>query len=318
MTETWPEDAFPKGPHGYPLPEWETLGEEVASRYPEEAWNEAWTSVARQWIAGIRDALPAGYSIQESATFMLLSRADQKKGAELLGHLERVDKEIRKAIPALLPELLYGKCPVLVFARDQDFYEYVSMYMPEDGSFGGMGGVFLNRGYGHFAMPSPDLRHYMAVFAHELCHSYLTHLGLPNWLDEAITCGVEHSVAGSNPYELDREMIRRHQDYWTEEKIAGFWTGASFHAHDEGQELSYHLARFILNSLNEGGRTPRQAMEEFFLNARWEDAGQSAALEILGVSLGDCGAALLGEGDFDPVLLEEPEQNDDSHPCPAT
>ena len=318
MTESWPEDAFPKGPHGYPLPDWDKLEGEVGKLYPQETWDEAWTSVAREWIARIRNALPAGYHIHESKTFILLSRADQQKAMELLGHLERIDGKIRSAIPALLPEVLYGKCPVLIFARDQDFYEYVSMYVREDGSFGGMGGVFLNRGYGHFAMPSPDLRYYMAIFAHELCHSYLSHLGLPGWLDEAITCGVEHSIAGSNPYELDREMIRRHQDYWTEEKIAGFWSGASFHAHDDGQELSYHLARFVLNALNGGGRTPRQAMEEFVLNARYEDAGQSAALEILGVSLGDCVASLLGEGDYDPVLLEEAEQNDDCMSCPVT
>ncbi|WP_367870758.1 hypothetical protein [Luteolibacter sp. Populi] len=287
----------------------------MEGRHPQEAWDEAWSDVARQWIARIRDALPEGYSIHESSTFILLARSDREKAAEVLLYLEQVNTKIRSVIPALLPQILYGKCPVLVFARQQDFYEYVSMYMDEEGSFGAMGGVFLNRGYGHFAMPSPDLSRYAGVFTHELCHSYLSHLGLPLWLDEAITAGVEQSVEGSNPYHLDREMIRRHQNYWTEEKVAAFWRGESFYAHDEGQELSYHLARFILNGLHGGGRVPRQAMEEFFQNARYEDAGQSAALEILGVSLGDCMITLLGEGDYDPSLPGENE--DDTSPCPV-
>lgn len=38
-----------------------------------------------------------------------------------------------------------------------------------------------------------------------------------------------------------------------------------------------------------------------------KDAGQSAALEVLGVSLGECLVPLLGEGDWEP-----PEPAEDS------
>jgi len=305
VTNDWPEDAFPVGKLGFPMPAWDKLAKEVESRHAPEELDGVWSGIARHWMERIRAKLPDGYLIRESPKFMLLSRADETRAAEVLRFLEEVDVTIRDAIPALLPETRYGKCPVLVFSNDQLFYEYVSEYLSEDGEFGFMGGVFLNCGYGHFAMPSSDLAQYAAVFSHELCHSYLSHLALPPWLDEAITAGVEDSVAGTSRYSLDAYTIRRHQEFWTEDSIPEFWSGDSFHRPDEGKELSYHLSKFILRLLYSGGNTPREAMEEFFLAARREDAGQAAALEVLGISLGDCVASLLGEGNWVPALRGE-------------
>jgi hypothetical protein len=108
-------------------------------------------------------------------------------------------------------------------------------------------------------------------------------------------------VALTDPYKLTRELIRRHRDYWTEERIAGFWHGRQFRSPDEGKELSYHLARFVLYSLYDGGNTPRRAMEEFFLTAKHPDAGQAAAIEVFGIRLGECVESLLGEGNWDPA-----------------
>lgn len=151
-----------------------------------------------------------------------------------------------------------------------------------------MGGVYLNRGHGHFAMPNGDLERYVSVMSHELCHAFLHHLELPLWLDEAITQGVEHSITGLLPYVLDREMIGRHQDYWDAPRIRAFWSGESFIFADEGQELSYHLARFILHGLHDGGprregcwtssfsgrntTTPGKARPSRCLGSRWGNA----------------------------------------------
>lgn len=301
MISPFSDDLFPKGPHGFPFPDWEAIAASLEVRCPEDQWHAEWVHLARQFTTSIQAALPSGYVIRESSNFILLSCADPRKAEKALQDLERIDAKLRDTIPALLPGKLYGKCPVLVFASQQHFYEYVSMFMGEDGDYAGMGGVFLDRGYGHFAMPSADFSLYLAVFAHELCHAYLGHLGLPLWLNEAITCGVEDSAAGTNPYHLDRETISRHRAYWTEDRIASFWSGESFYFNDDGQELSYHLARFILQALYRGGNTPRSAMEEFFLTACYEDAGQAAATEILGMSLGDCVVSLLGEGSYGPL-----------------
>ncbi|MCW1925431.1 hypothetical protein OKA05_22915 [Luteolibacter arcticus] len=295
----------PTTAQGYAMPDWEAIWDEVEAEHPPEAWHEVWCEIAREWMATVRDRLGGNYAIRESKNFLLVSTASEQKAVEVLQFLERIHARIQQTIPALLPEALYGQCPVLAFTDENDFYDYVSGYFDDDGEFGAMGGVYLNRGYGHFALPSPQLDHYAAVMSHELCHSFLSHLPLPLWLDEAITQGVEHSITGALPYVLDREIIRRHRDYWDEKLLQSFWTGDSFGFPDDGQELSYHLARFILHSLHQGGTTPREEMDRFFLTATYEDAGQSAAQEVFGISLGECLVPLLGEGNWDPVSPPE-------------
>ncbi len=288
------------------MPDWDLLAGWVETSHPPEAWHDAYCELAREWVKQIQTQLGERYAIRESKNFVLLSTVGDEKATEVLRFLERIDERIQQTIPALLPEVLYGKCPVIAFADEQQFYDYVSQYHHDDGEFAGMGGVYLDRGFGHFAMPSEDLASYAAVMSHELCHAFLSHLDLPLWLNEAITQGVEHSITGNQPYLLDREIIRRHQGYWDAHLLQLFWRGDSFHLPDEGQELSYHLARFILHGLHQGGTTPREVMDEFFLNAKYDDAGQSAALEVLGISLGDCVVPLLGDGDWEPVLTEGP------------
>ena len=297
----WPEDAFYQSKHPYPFPDWERLADQVERSQAPESRHAAWCDLAFLWMEKVRDVLPSGYSLHESANFILLSRADRTKASELLLHLEKTNGKIKAALGPLLPGKLQGKCPAILFSEENQFYDYVSMFFEEEeGSFGGMSGVYLNRGYGHFAMPSPDLARYAAVFAHELCHAYLSHLPLPLWLNEAITAGVEDAVEGSAPYHLNREIIARHRAYWSPESIADFWEGHSFCYPDEGQELSYHLARFILQALYRGGETPKEVMDAFFLEANYIDAGEAAAREILGISLGDCVSASLGEGSYEP------------------
>lgn len=295
------DDAFPPGEEGFPLPDWNAIADRVEAEHPPENWHRVYCGLGTGWMERIREVLGGSYTIRESTNFILLSTVSDGKAAEVLRFLERIDERIQQTIPALLPEELYGKCPVIAFCDEQDFYRYVSQYIPEDGDFGGMGGVYLNRGYGHFAMPDGDLESYVAVMSHELCHAFLHHLELPLWLNEAITQGVENSISGELPYILDREMIGRHRAYWNGGLIQEFWRGDSFHLPDEGQELSYHLARFILHTLHQGGTTSPDTMDEFFLQAKHDDAGQSAALAVLGVSLGDCVASLLGEGDWKPA-----------------
>lgn len=299
-----PEELFPAGPQGYPMPDWDGIAGIVEATNPPDAWHDAWCDIARHWMEKVRGRLGGGYALRESKNFFFVSTAGKEKTVEVLQFLERIHERIQQTIPALLPEALYGKCPVIAFADENDFYDYVSGYFDDGGEFGAMGGVYLNRGYGHFALPSPELDRYVAVMSHELCHAFLTHLPLPLWLDEAITQGVEHSITGAQPYVLDREMVRRHRDYWDATLLQSFWTGESFYFPDDGQELSYHLARFVLHSLHQGGNTPREEMDRFFLSATHEDAGQAAALEVFGITLGECLEPLLGQGDWEPAIAD--------------
>jgi hypothetical protein len=142
-------------------------------------------------------------------------------------------------------------------------------------------------------MPSERIDRYGSVMSHELCHAFLASLQLPNWLDEAITQEIEHKIAGGDPYLLDREIVREHREYWDDERLAAFMTGESFWFPDDGQRLSYHLARYLFNSL--APYSNPETMTRFIRSVSREDAGYSAALDVLGVDLEEVLAGLLEE-----------------------
>ncbi|HEV3409732.1 MAG TPA: hypothetical protein VG095_05535 [Chthoniobacterales bacterium] len=282
-----PDHLWVRKDSGFVAPDWDGIAREVQARIGEAERGAAWSEVARQWLQRIRGRLGSPYSLRESANFFLLAVADERKAAEVLSFLEECLRGIRSALFFAADEPLIGKIPVLVFADIDLFYVYLSDYVEEEGEYGGVGGVYLNRGYGHFAVQSLDFSGYIDVLSHELCHAILAPRELPLWLDEAITGTVEHDITGRNPYVLDREIVQRHRSYWTRERLRKFWSGESFWLPDEGQELSYHLARFVLNGLWRGGVTPAADMKEFVRRAKRDDAGFAAAQEVFDVDLED-------------------------------
>ena len=297
-------DSFfqPLSGNRYPLPDWEAIGDRMEEMYVSDAEEaELWKALATHWMKAIAVRSEPGYQIFESGHFVLLAATDLKKAKEVIQFLERCLRDVKRLLGDLAAPTLEGKCPVLVFQNDTEYYAYLSHYSTSDEPSGGSGGVYLNRGYGHFAMPSPDLRHYVSVMSHELSHALLAHFQLPIWLDEAVTAEVEDAIAGFNGYELDEEKVEEHRDFWTEAKIQDFWTGESFRYADDGQGLSYHLARFVYRALRSA--TSEKKVRAFIKNAAYEDSGNTAAQEILGLDLGDALAGLLGDGSWSPSIF---------------
>jgi len=281
-------------------PDWEAVDGFVQDHFAKESFHDAYCQIASLWTRQIQSQLASGYRITESNKFIMLSRADDETVAQALQFLERCLYRIHTGLPFVPAELGYGKWPVLCLEPD-DFYAYLTDYCHDDEAEHALvGGVFLNRGYGHFAMPDASLDRYSSVFAHELTHAILSICDLPAWLDEAITATVEHRITNEVPYVLDREFIRRHQGYWTAESIQSFWAGTSFWTPDEGQELSYHLARFIFTALYQSGTVDPNQVSRFIANANHEDAGQAAAKEHLDLDLGEILTHLLGDGSWAP------------------
>ena len=81
-----------------------------------------------------------------------------------------------------------------------------------------------------------------------------------------------------------------------EKKIQEFWTGRSFNRPDEGQDLSYHLAQFLVQSLARNF----QSFKQFVLQAHFEDSGESAARAVYNNTLGYLIEGVLGEGEWSP------------------
>jgi hypothetical protein len=84
--------------------------------------------------------------------------------------------------------------------------------------------------------------------------------------------------------------------FWKSQNIQRFWSGVSFAEAGDSNELSYSLAEIVLNLLMEGGKE----LAGFLQAARWEDAGQDAALNVLDMDLGQVVATFLGEGNWRP------------------
>jgi len=286
-----PWEFFWRKPSRFPDPDWDAIEELVVA----DGLDSAWSEIALSWMGMIGVALGPEYRIHSSKNFLVLSSAPSERLREIVLFLEDCHERILESLPFVNRSALYGKVGVVVFANDSDFYEYLDLFQEsEDGDYGLVGGVYLNSGYGHFAMPSEKIELYRAVMCHELCHAFLASFGLPAWLDEAITQEIEHKIVGGNPYLLDREIIRRHRNYWDEERLAAFMTGESFWFADDGQELSYHLARYLFNAM--ASYSTPETMARFIRSVSRDDAGFSAAIEVLDLDLEEVLAGLL-DGD---------------------
>jgi hypothetical protein len=81
-----------------------------------------------------------------------------------------------------------------------------------------------------------------------------------------------------------------------------FWSGKAFSRADEGNALSYGMAHLLTTNLaHEFDR-----FRAFALSADWPDAGEAAAREHLGISLGDLVGAVLGDGVWAPKPQSPP------------
>jgi hypothetical protein len=92
---------------------------------------------------------------------------------------------------------------------------------------------------------------------------------------------------GSRPN--PHQMHARHRKFWGASEIQEFWSGKSFLRADEGNELSYDLARILISQLAANW----EEFRPFVLAASVEDGGALAAREHLGIKLGEVAAALL-------------------------
>ncbi len=276
-------------------PDWKSISEEIGNDGSHDELNSAWDRECRSWLSAILEHLNGGYRLYETDNFIVLSDESPRYLNVFGAFLERMLQRILARLEGVASDEGYGKHVAMLFADEDQYYDYVSIFYPEDGEFGLSSGVFINEGYGHFAFPSQDISFAEPIAAHELTHACLAHLNIPIWLNEGIAVVMEEVLAGASPY-VDRELIAHHRSYWNNSTIQKFWSGESFHFADEGQELSYSLAQILVRNMSKN----YDNFKRFCLAASAEDAGKSAALSFIGVSLHDFVEVLLGDGDWNP------------------
>lgn len=289
--------VFPLSAHlqtfdGIPLADWQAVTGWAATIDDLDQRTRGVDAVRRAWLLHLRDALGPGFRLHESEHALVLSALEPSMADATARYVATARGRVQRVLNGLAHYPAGERSVLIVFEDEADYYHYVARYYPDDGEFAFSGGMFIDAGCPHFVTVRADLALVEPVIAHELTHAALSHLRLPLWLDEGLAVNTERRVSTPlPPVHTPHEMHEKHLAFWGEEEIQQFWAGTSFQRTDDGNLLSYDLARILVEQFS---RTSWDAFERFAADAHRDDAGARSAREHLGVDLGAAASALLG------------------------
>lgn len=276
--------------NGVPILDWGALGAWANAHIPSDFASIAMDRARHAWLLHFRDALGPEAYLHISDSAYILSTLEPLDVKAIARYVSTTRDKIKHVLGDLARFPSQERSILVVLDSQEDYYHYVSIYYPE-GEFALSGGMFINAGCPHFVVVRDELLNIEPVIAHELTHSAVTHLRLPKWLDEGLAVNTERKIAGSRgllytPHELDS----MHRRFWNNETIQEFWSGRSFDRADDGNLLSYDLARIVVEQVARNW----DQFAQFVVAAKVEDAGASSAQTNLGLQLGAYAAALFG------------------------
>jgi hypothetical protein len=217
---------------------------DLASPAPRAA---AWEAAERAWLLHFREALGPQFRLRKAKSAMLLSSLDDGVAKATLDYMERTLKRVAITLDGLAEIPPWGKDILIAFDDAESYYRYVSYYYPDAGEFAFSSGMYVDAGCAHFATVKADLHAIEPVIAHEMTHACLAHLPLPLWLNEGLAVNTEHRIAGVSGQPLGaQELHKKHLNCWSPQVIQEFWSGESFKRTDDGNMLSYDLARLMV------------------------------------------------------------------------
>ena len=280
---------------GFSRPDWNLIRRTIDEAASSDDLATAWADAGIQWVSRLQRDLGGEYRVRCSQEFILLSAQDLGNATELLRFTETTLEKIHSALKGAAWKSGHGKHVILLFTDDDDYYKYVSFFYSA-GVHPASGGCLIHRDYVHIAAFLGDGRNVRTMLVHELSHNSVVHLGLPLWLNEGLAVLFQQMASPWQHQVLEGDLQERHMAYWNTLAIQKFWAGVSFGEPGQSNELSYSLAEILVRLLLE---RPEHFCT-FLQQARWEDAGQTAAIECLGLDLGQVAGTFLGEGNWRP------------------
>jgi hypothetical protein len=280
--------------NGLPFMDWHAARAWTAGIADEAERQRATEQAQRAWLLHLRDAFGDHFRLHETPQAWVLSSLESRVVLATADYVARTRERVVRVLGRLADPAAQQRSIVLVMDHDEDYYAYVACYYPdtpvEGEVFAFSSGMFVHAGCPHFLVKRADLTAIEPVIAHEMTHSALAHLRLPTWLDEGLAVNTEHRLTGTprliyTPHELQR----MHERFWGHAEVQQFWSGRSFHRADDGNLLSYELARILVQQLSRDW----PSFERFVLAVSQDDAGARAAREVLGIELGGSVAALM-------------------------
>jgi hypothetical protein len=286
---------------GFSRVEWDRVANVINTAVAQEENDHAWDAVALQWVALIRDELGGNYRISESEHYILLSEYNDDQVKFLLRVAAKAHSIILLNLGDLAVSGSEARTVILLFSELDDYDHYLA-YFYRGTHIPPTGGVYINTGYRHIALSDRGPTDAAITIVHELCHNCVHNLPVPAWLNEGVAVTLERKISREIITDLrggimDGELAERHHAFWNEENIQEFWAGTTFHMAEEAQALSYSLAEVLVHKLSGDHRL----FLEFLGRAHHDDGGQTAALDVLGMNLGDVVADFLGPGEWRPV-----------------
>jgi hypothetical protein len=262
---------------------------------------EAWSACEMAWLLHLRDALGGDYRLSCGEGTLLLSTLDNGLARTTLNYVGKTQQRVVRVLDGIAEVQPWGSDILIVLDDEDDYYLYVSHYYPDEGEFAFSSGMHINHGCTHFVTTKADLRTIEPIIAHEMTHACLAHLPIPAWLNEGLAVNTEQRLSPQGPgLFTPQEMQRKHRAFWGTPEIQEFWSGKSFLRTDDGNMLSYDLARIIVEQQSRDW----ERFRDFVLAANVADAGAAAAQEVLGIGLGAYIAALLEQ---EPVAAWSPD-----------
>ncbi len=296
--------AHLQNPQDLPQLDWPALdawSQGAGSRAPK-AVAEALNQGRRAWLLHLRDALGTHMHLHEGADSFILSPLALSVASATARYVTTTRQRIDRLLKGIAHFPAAEKSILLVLDDEDTYYHYVAQFYGEDGEFARSGGMFIHFGCPHFVVVAADLAAIEPVIAHEMTHNALAHLHLPTWLDEGLAVNTERRLKGAPPAQHTAAQLHHlHQRFWTPERMQEFWAGTSFQRTDDGNLLSYELARILVDHMARDWA----AFTGFVNAAQRSDAGTQAAVDLLGVDLGRSVGALLGM-DSDAGLAPDP------------
>jgi hypothetical protein len=282
---------------GYHRIDWPKLSAFAQKEVPPDKQFLSFHEAGYAWANKLREDLGGAYSVTVSPECILLSEESPETRAWLLAYISRSISAIAQRLGPVAWSRGSALKLFLTFSEEDDYYDYIAHYFPQ-GNQSRSSGICIRAGYAHIAFTMHTQFEAAHVISHELVHDAVTHLSLPHWLDEGLAQIIERSLQFHSIGQLiDRDLADHHHAFWNEENIQLFWSGVSFRI-PESCDLSYSLAEILLTLIVE--RTDQATFQAFIQSASHIDAGQTAALDLLQIDLGELAATFLGNGSWRP------------------
>jgi len=289
--------------NGLPVPDWPAVSAWVANIADPAAQAQAWANAELGWLAHLQAALGPDYHLAQHEYAVLLSPLEPRVATATVEFMSKTLARIQRVLDGVAKAPAWGRDILLVFHDEDTYYQYVARYYADDGEFAFSSGMHVNFGCGHFATFQDELRSIEPVIAHEMTHSCLGHLDIPAWLNEGLAVNTERRLCPPLARQYTPAQLHwMHQQFWNPERIQEFWSGKSFLRPDEGNVLSYELARILVEQF----AADWTAFRAFSLDANMDDAGHTAAARHLGVDLGHTVCALF-EFEASPEWAPRPQ-----------